>query len=213
MLDASPPDRRHTHDQSTDKQPRHPGATSMTGTATFGELSGDYTLDTARTRIGFVARHTIGPRVRGRFAEFEGRGHWDGDDLSQSHVALTIQAASIQTRNSQRDTMLRTRFLNLDDHPTITFTSTGARQVDESTFTLTGALTIRGVTKPVTVAFKRTGVEHDERGLVRVHFQGSTTINRADWGVNWNAATGASISKKVALEFEVAAVRHAPAGA
>jgi polyisoprenoid-binding protein YceI len=135
----------------------------MTGTANYGELSGDYTLDTARTRIGFVARHTIGPRVRGRFAEFEGRGRWDGDDPSRSRVQLTIRAASIQTRNSQRDAMLRRRFLNLADHPTITFTSTGARQVDENRFTLTGALTIRGVTNPVTVAFERTGVEHDER--------------------------------------------------
>lgn len=179
----------------------------MTGTTTLRELSGDYALDTARTRIGFVARHTIGPRVRGQFEEFEGGGHLNGDDLSKSRVELTIHAGSIQTRNSQRDDMLRNKFLKLDDHPTITFTSTGARQVDETTFNLTGELTIRGVARPVTVALTRTAAEPDPRGDVRIHFTGSAMIDRMDWGVNWNAVVGASIGKKVALEFDVAAVR------
>jgi polyisoprenoid-binding protein YceI len=180
----------------------------MTTTAALGELTGDYALDTARTRIGFVARHTIGPKVRGRFEEFEGAGHLDGDDPSKSRVELTIQAGSIQTHNPQRDDLLRGKLLNLVEHPTITFTSTGAQQVDETTFKLTGDLTIRGVTKPVTVAFERTGAEQGPRGNVRIHFKGSAMINRADWGVNGNAATGALISKKVALEFDVAAVRQ-----
>ncbi|GIH13014.1 YceI family protein [Rugosimonospora africana] len=181
----------------------------MTGTATLGELSGDYALDTARTRIGFVARHTFGPRVRGHFEEFQGVGHLNGDDVSKSRVELTIRAGSIHTRNSQRDGLLRSKFLDEDDHPTITFTSTGTQQVDEATFELTGDLTIRGVTKPVTVAFERTGAENDPRGIARIHLRGNATINRADWGVNWNAATGVSISRTVSLEFEVAAVRQA----
>ncbi|WP_432928045.1 YceI family protein [Microbispora sp. CA-135349] len=175
----------------------------MTTTA----LTGDYTLDTARTRIGFVARHTIGPEVRGQFEKFEGSAHLDGDDPADSSVELTIQVGSIQTRNARRDDTLRRRFLKLDDHPTITFVSTGARQVGESTFELTGDLTIRGVTKPVTVAFARIGAEHDPQGDVRIRFRGSATINRKDWGVRWTAAAGL-VGGKVALELDVAAIRR-----
>ncbi|GAA5178780.1 YceI family protein [Rugosimonospora acidiphila] len=175
----------------------------MTGTATFGELTGDYILVTADTRIGFVARHPIGPKVRGQFEEFAGGGHLDGNDPSRSRVKLTIQAGSIQTHNSQRDGLLRGKFLDRDHYPTIAFASTGVRQVDETAFELTGGLTIRGVTKPVTVAFERTGIQRDPRDGIRIQFTGSAMINRADWGVNWNAATSASISKKVALEFDV----------
>ncbi|MEU6424286.1 YceI family protein [Microbispora sp. NPDC046973] len=174
---------------------------------TTAALTGDYTLDIAHTRIGFVARHTIGPKVRGQFEEFEGGAHLDGDDPSKSNVTLTIQTGSIQTRNPQRDDMLRGRFLKLHDYPIITFVSTGARQVDETTFELTGDLTIRGVTNPVTVAFTRIGAEHDPQGDVRVHFRGSATINRKDWGVGWAGAAGL-VGKEVALELDVAAIRR-----
>jgi polyisoprenoid-binding protein YceI len=180
----------------------------MTTTTALRELTGDYALDTARTRIGFVARHTIGPKVRGRFEEFEGAGHLNGDDPSKLRVELTIQAGSIQTRNPRRDDLLRGKLLNLVEHPTITFASTGAQQIDETTFELTGHLTIRGVTRPVTVAFEWTGAEQDPLGHVRIHLKGSAMINRADWGVNGNVAIGSMISKKVALEFDVTAVRQ-----
>ncbi|GAA1281065.1 polyisoprenoid-binding protein [Planotetraspora silvatica] len=179
----------------------------MTTTPMRGELTGDYVLDIARTRIGFAARHTIGPKVHGHFEEFEGSAHLDGDDPSQSSVKLTIRAGSFQTHNRQRDNLLRGRFLKTADHPTITFTSTGAQQVDETTFKLTGDLTIRGVTKPITVAFEQTGAEHDPRGDVRIRFKGGATINRKDWGVNWTAAAGL-VGKKVALEIDVAAIRQ-----
>jgi polyisoprenoid-binding protein YceI len=179
----------------------------MTTTARLGELTGDYALDTARTRIGFVARHTVGPKVRGRFEEFEGSAHLDGDAPSKSRVKLTIQAGGIQTHNPQRDRLLRGKFLKSDDHPSIAFTSTGIQQIDETTFNLTGGLTVRGVTNPVTVAFEWTGAEHDPQGDVRIHFKGSATINRSDWGVSWTAAAGL-VGKKVALEFDVVAIRQ-----
>ncbi|WP_371782886.1 YceI family protein [Streptosporangium subroseum] len=179
----------------------------MTTTTTLGELTGDYTFDTAHTRIGFAARHTVGPKVCGQFEEFGGSAHLDGDDPSKSKVKFTIQAGSIQTHNPQRDNVLRGKFLDLDNHPTIAFTLTGAQQVDETTFGLTGELTIRGVTKPVTVAVERTGAEHDPRGNARIHFKGRATINRKDWGVHWIAAVGL-VGKKVALEFDVAVIRQ-----
>ncbi|MGI5290723.1 YceI family protein [Nonomuraea polychroma] len=180
----------------------------MTTTTRLSELTGDYVLDTAHTRIGFVARHTMATRVRGQFDDFEGSAHLDGDDPSKSSARLTIQAKSLQTRNERRDEQLRDTFLGMDDHPAITFTSTKVKQVDETTFEVTGDLTIRGVTKPVTVDFQLTGAEHGPGGDVRVGFKGSVTINRNDWGVNWNAATAVLVSPKVALEFDVAAVRQ-----
>lgn len=179
----------------------------MTTTTSLSELTGDYILDTAYTRIGFTARHTMATKVPGQFGEFEGSAHLDGDDPSKSSVQLTIAAKSIQTRNQQRDEALRSKFLDIENHPAITFTSTKVEQADDTNFTVTGDLTIRGVTEPVAVDFKLTGAKTDPRGIFRVGFEGSVTINRKDWGVNWNAAPG-MVSKKVALEFDVAAIRQ-----
>jgi polyisoprenoid-binding protein YceI len=145
--------------------------------------------------------------VRGQFEEFEGGAHLDGDDPSKSSAEVTIRATSIQTRNQQRDRHPRGKFLGADDHPTVAFTSTGVQRVDQTNFRVTGDLTIRGVTRPVTVDFALTSAEKDAGGRHRVGFEGSVTINRGDWGVNWNAATGLLVSEKVTLEFAVAALR------
>ena len=185
-----------------------PGTTTTT---TLGELTGDYILDPAGTRIGFAARPAIFPAVRGRFTEFAGRAHLDGDDPSKSSARLTIQAASIQTSSSRRDDHLRRAFLDTSDHPAITFTSTGVEQLSETTFRLTGDLTIRGATKPVTVDFELTGAGYDQQGVFRAGFQGTMTINRRDWGVSWNAVLeggGALVSNKVTLELAPVTVRQ-----
>jgi polyisoprenoid-binding protein YceI len=100
----------------------------MTTTTKLSELTGDYVLDTAHTRIGFVARAAVVTKVRGQFEEFEGSGHMDGDDPSKSSAQLAIQAKSIQTRNRMRDDHLRRHFLDMDNHPIITFTSTKVEQ-------------------------------------------------------------------------------------
>src|ERR1700691_2390855 len=123
----------------------------MTTMTKLSELTGDYVLDPARTRIGFVARAIT--KVRGQFDEFEGSAHLDGGDPSNSSARLTIQAKSIQTRNQRRDDHLCGRFLDNDDYPAITFASVRVDQVDQTGFKVTGDLTIRGVTKPVTVDF------------------------------------------------------------
>jgi polyisoprenoid-binding protein YceI len=180
----------------------------MTTTTKLSELTGDYVLDTARTRIGFVGRHAMATKVRGQFDEFEGSAHLDGEDPSKSGAQLTIQAKSIQTRNQQRDEHLCGKFLDTGGHPAITFISTGVEQVDEINYKVTGDLTIRGVTKPVTVDFELTGAGNGRQGEFQVGFAGSVTINRNDWGVNWNAVTGVLISEKVTLEFDVAAIRQ-----
>src|SRR5215467_10856929 len=179
----------------------------MITTTRLSELTGDYVLDTAHTRIGFIARHTMATKVPGQFGEFEGSAHLDGDDPSKSRAQLTIAAKSIQTRNQQRDEALRSKYLNMDNYPAITFTSTKVEQAGDTNFTVTGDLTIRDVTKPVTVDFKLTGAKTDPSGNFRVGFEGRVTINRKDWAVHWNAAPGV-VSTKVTLEFDVAATRQ-----
>ncbi|WP_410652241.1 YceI family protein [Amycolatopsis sp. cmx-4-54] len=180
----------------------------MSTMTALSELTGDYVLDTAHTRIGFIARHTMATRVWGQFEEFEGSAHLDGDEPSKSSAQLSIQAKSIQTRNEQRDVQLGSRFLNADDHPAITFTSIGMDQVGKTTFKVAGDLTIRGVTETVIVDFELTGTERDRLGYLRVTFRGSATISRRDWGVNWNAATSVLVGRKVTLELDVAAIRQ-----
>jgi polyisoprenoid-binding protein YceI len=169
---------------------------------TTTNLTGDYVLDVALTRIGFVARHTMATKVPGHFESFEGHAHLDGDDPSKSAAQLTIQATSIQTRNPQRDKALRDKFLDAPNHPTITFTSTTIDRIDETTFTLTGNLTIRGTTKPITLDVTLTAADPD-----RLTLEGTATINRRDWGAHWSAA-GFLVSKQVQLEFTATAVRH-----
>src|SRR5687767_2898564 len=115
----------------------------------LSELTGKYALDASHTRIGFVARHAMVTKVRGAFNEFEGTGFLDGDNPGNSQISVTIKAASIDTRNEQRDGHLRNNdFLAIEEYPEITFVSTEARQINETTFEVTGDLTIRGVTKP-----------------------------------------------------------------
>jgi len=177
------------------------------------ELTGTWTLDPAHTRIGFVARHAMVTKVRGSFNEFEGTAVLDGADPANSHAEVTIKAASIDTRNAQRDEHLRSNdFLAMQEHPEITFTSTGVRQVDDATFELTGDLTIRGVTNSVTIPFTFEGAAKDPFGNLRAGFEGSVPINRKDWGVTWNAALeggGVLVSDKVTLEFEISAIKTA----
>ncbi|MEU8326250.1 YceI family protein [Nonomuraea sp. NPDC048881] len=172
-------------------------------TTSLRALTGDYVLDQARTRIGFVARHTVGPAVHGRFDRFTGTGHLDGDDPSRSRIELTVQAGSVQTRNPQRDRYLRGKYLKDADHPVITFTSNRVERTGETAFQVTGDLSIRGVRNPITLELELTG---DGDGL-RLRLKDGVTIDRTDWGVKWNAAAGL-VARKVALELDLAAVRR-----
>ncbi|WP_416904785.1 YceI family protein [Micromonospora echinospora] len=181
-------------------------------TAALAQLTGVYAIDPSHSRIGFVARHAMVTKVRGSFNDFEGRVVFDGDDPSATEVTVTIQANSIDTRNAQRDEHLRSNdFLAMETHPEITFVSTAFRQTGPDTFDLTGDLTVRGVTHPVTVPFTYEGAATDPFGNLRVGFEGSVTINRRDYGVTWNAALetgGVLVSEKIVLEFEVSAIKQ-----
>ena len=183
----------------------------MSTTTVPTTATGTYTIDPTHSRIGFVARHAMVTKVRGSFNQFEGSGYFDAENPANSRVQLTIQAASIDTRNADRDGHLRSNdFFDMDTYPEITFASTSVEQVSEDTYRVTGDLTIKGVTQPVTVDFEYTGTARDPFGNQRIGFEGSTTVNRKDWGVNFNAALetgGVLISEKVTLEFEVSAIR------
>jgi polyisoprenoid-binding protein YceI len=180
---------------------------------TLADLSGNWTLDPSHTRIGFVARHAMVTKVRGAFNEFVGTAVVDGSDLSNSKVNLTVQAASIDTRNEQRDGHLRSNdFLALDEYPQITFASTDVRQSGTTSFDLTGDLTIKGVTNSVTIPFEFEGAATDPFGNARAGFEGSVTINRKDYGITWNAALetgGVLVGDKIVLEFDVSAIKDA----
>ena len=177
------------------------------------ELTGTYTLDPAHTRIGFVARHAMVTKVRGSFDEFAGTAVLDGANPANSRVEVTIEAASIDTRNAQRDEHLRGNdFLAMKEYPKITFASTSVRQVGETTFEVTGDLTIKGVTNEITIPFEFEGTAKDPFGNQRVGFEGAVTINRKDYGVSWNAALeggGVLVSDKIVLEFEISAIKNA----
>ncbi|AZM54627.1 polyisoprenoid-binding protein [Streptomyces sp. WAC 01529] len=200
----------------------------MTPTPPLDELTGDYVIDTAHTRIGFVARHTVGGRVRGQFDEFEGGAHLDGGHPSKSGIRLTVRAHSIRTGDQRRDKLLRGRFLDVESHPVIAFSSVAIARDDGARFKVTGNLTIRGATQPLVLDVELHGHApapqgdpqgvpmadgmgdglDDGRGAFRLGFKGGVTVNRGDWGVNWNAATTALISPKVALEFDIAVLRR-----
>jgi polyisoprenoid-binding protein YceI len=177
------------------------------------DLTGTYTLDPAHTRIGFVARHAMVTKVRGAFNAFEGTAEIDGANPANSSAQVRIDAASIDTRNAQRDEHLRSNdFLALAEYPQITFVSTAVRQLDEATFELTGDLTIRGVTNSITIPFEFEGAATDPFGNVRLGFEGSVAISRKDYGITWNAALetgGVLVSDKIVLEFEVSAIKNA----
>jgi len=182
----------------------------MTTASVTETPTGDYQIDAAHSTIGFVARHAMVTKVRGTFDTFEGHAHID-EDRTKSTVELTIQAASINTRNEQRDAHLRSNdFIDMDNHPQIRFVSTRVEPVSDTRARVTGELTIKGVSRPVTVEFEFTGAATDPFGNLRVGFEGSTTINRRDWGVNWNAALeagGVLVSDKVTLEFDISAIK------
>ena len=179
----------------------------------FTTHTGTYTLDPAHSRLGFVARHAMVTKVRGGFNDFEGTITVDGADPSLSRVDVRAKVASIDTRNEQRDGHLRTNdFLDAETYPEITFVSTSVAHRGGHDFEVTGDLTIKGTTKSVTVPLEFQGSAKDPFGNTRIGFEGTTTIERSDYGVSFNAALetgGVLVSEKVTLEFEISAVKSA----
>ena len=174
-------------------------------------LSGDWEFDPQHTRIGFSARHAMITTVRGSFNEVEGHVHADLEDMTKSHVEVTLKAASVDTRTSQRDDHLRSPdFFDAEKHPDITFVSSRVEEVEDHAYLVTGDLTIRDITQTLSIPIALTGVERDAFGVLRAGFEGSRKVNRRDFGLEWNMpldSGGVLVSERITLEFEISAVR------
>jgi polyisoprenoid-binding protein YceI len=173
---------------------------------------GTFVLDKSHTQIGFVARHLMVSKVRGRFTEYEG-AIVVAEDPAQSSVEVTIQATSINTHDETRDNHVRTNdFLAIEEFPTITFKSTKVELGASDSWKVTGDLTVRGVTRSILLDVQFEGVIQDPWGNQRLGFTASSEIDRNDFGVSFNAALetgGFVVSPKVKLEIEAEAVRQA----
>ena len=177
------------------------------------ELTGTFTLDPTHTRLGFTARHAMVTKVRGQFDTFEGTAHLDVEDPTRSTATVSFDIASITTGQAQRDEHLRTNdFFDAPTYPKGSFVSTSVTKVDDETYEMTGDLTLKDVTKPITITWEQTGTAKDPFGNLRAGFEGKATLSRKDWGITYNAALetgGVLISDKINLEFDVSAIRAA----
>lgn len=181
-----------------------------TKTLTVPEIeAGTWTLDKNHTKIGFVAKHLMVSKVRGHFEDFDAKIEI-AENLADSKVEVTIDAASINTGAADRDNHLRSAdFLDVENHPHVTFVSTCITG-EGVNWQLTGDLTIRGVTRPVTLDVVYEGTAQDPWGNTHVGFSAWTVIDREEWDLTWNAALeggGWLVSKDVTIEIEGQLVR------
>ncbi|HUO48804.1 MAG TPA: YceI family protein [Acidimicrobiales bacterium] len=175
-----------------------------------GYVAGTWDIDPVHSEVSFVVRHMVVSKVRGRFNQFGGTIVTAEDPLASS-VEATIEAGSIDTNQEQRDAHVRSAdFLDVETHPTITFSSTALR-ADGDDYVLDGELSIRGVTKPVSLDLELNGFGPDPYGGTRVGFSATTEINRQDFGVSYNgpipgANNAMVLSDKLSLNLEIEAV-------
>ncbi|MEW2403125.1 YceI family protein [Streptomyces sp. NPDC046862] len=198
--------------------PAHPPAATPAGPPdpALATLTGEWVIDPAHSRIGFSVRHAMVTTVRGAFTEYQSRLYFDGRDPARSRAEIMLSTASVDTGVEQRDAHLVGRdFLDAANHPRMRFTSTAVQPVGTDVYRMTGDLTIKNTTGPVVLELTYIGHVTDPFGYQRVGFDGTTTINRSDWGLTYNtrlAEGGAMVSEKVRLQFDIAAIRTAPAG-
>jgi polyisoprenoid-binding protein YceI len=169
-------------------------------------VPGEYVLDTAHTTIEFVARHLMIAKVRGRFTKFEGSVKI-ADDPEDSSIEISVDAASIDTSEPNRDAHLRSGdFLETDKFPKVTFKSTKIEHRGDTNWKLSGDLTIHGVTKPIVFDVEFLGVTVSPWGTKPFGFEAIAEIDREDWGLTWNQALetgGVVVGKKVRVEINV----------
>jgi polyisoprenoid-binding protein YceI len=176
-----------------------------------GLVAGTWVIDPSHSEVSFSVRHLMVSKVRGTFGTFAG-SLTIAEDLLQSSVSATIDAASINTRDENRDNHLRTNdFFDIENHPEWTFVSTGIREGGKG-FLVDGDLTIRGTTKAVTLDLEILGVNKDPWGNTKAAFEASTKINRKDFGVEWNApleAGGVLVGEEVSITLDIQAALQA----
>jgi len=185
--------------------------TSSAAATVPGYVAGTWEIDPVHSEVGFVARHMMVSKVRGRFTSFSGELVL-GEDPLQSSVTATIDLTSIQTGNEQRDQHIRSAdFFEVDKYQTMTYRSTGVRPEGDH-YVLEGELTLKDVTKPVELTLELNGFGPDPFGGTRAGFTASGEINRRDFGVNFSAPMetgGVVVSDKVTIQLEIEAVLKA----
>ncbi|WP_114148952.1 YceI family protein [Brevibacterium epidermidis] len=174
-------------------------------------ITGHWDIDPSHSRLGFSTRHAMVSRVRGAFNDVSGSADI-ADDLADSKAEVIIQTASVDTRSEGRDEHLRSAdFFDVETYPEIRFVSSAIDEVDEGSYIVTGELTIRDMTKTVSVPLELIGVETDPYGELRAGLEGSRRIDRKDWGVTWNTkldSGGVLVSDKITLEFELSLIKN-----
>ena len=170
-----------------------------------GYVAGTWTLDPAHSEVSFSVRHLAISKVRGTFEKFDVTVV-TAENPEDSTLTATVDVASVNTNQAQRDEHLRTSdFFAIDEFPTMTFVSTGLRH-DGEDFYLDGDLTLRGVTKAVSIKGEFGGIITDGYGQTKAAASATTKINRTDYGVNWNAALeagGFTLGDEVTINVEL----------
>ncbi|PJA77017.1 polyisoprenoid-binding protein [bacterium CG_4_9_14_3_um_filter_65_15] len=174
-------------------------------------LAAEYSIDNTHSEIGFQVRHLAISKVNGKFASYAGSFNFAPDKPQEWTAEVTIDVASIDTDNTKRDDHLRSPdFFDAEKFPQISFKSTGVTMSDDSEGTVTGGLTMRGVTKPVTLDLEFLGAVVDPWGNQRAGFSLSGTIDRQDWGLSWSQTLetgGLVVSDKVKLMIDVEGIQ------
>jgi len=170
-----------------------------------------FTIDSVHSSVGFKIRHLFS-HVSGRFSDFDGTLKYDAEQPEKSSIELVIQAESIDTDNQRRDDHLRSEdFFHVAEHPTITFKSTKIVPGEKpNRYRVTGDFTMRGVTKPVTIDVEMLGFAEIPGMGYRGGFDASTTLDRKDYGVEWNKVLdtgGAILGDEVAIDCSIQVVR------
>ena len=168
--------------------------------------AGTYTIDASHSRVGFSARHAMVTKVRGSFNDYSGSAVVADGAAS---ISIEINAASIDTRSADRDGHLQSPdFFDVANFPKITYVSTSVKDGGAGLI-VEGNLTIKDVTKPLTIEFEYTGTAKDPFGNDRFGFEGESEINRKDFGLTWNATLetgGILVSENIKLEFEISTI-------
>jgi polyisoprenoid-binding protein YceI len=171
-----------------------------------------WVIDPAHSHIQFTVRHMMISNVRGRFENFTGVVEFDEQNPARSTVGVQIEAASLNTKEAQRDNHLRSPdFLNAEQFPYLTFKSRRVEQLDEAHGRIVGDLTIRNVTKEVTLDVEYSGQAKSPWGMTSAGFTASAKINRKDWGLNWNVALetgGWLVGDEVRIDIELEIVKQ-----
>ena len=178
-------------------------------TTTALPAAGTYAIDASHSHVGFKVRHLMVSKVRGRFADFAGTVTI-ADQPLESSVEVTVQLASIDTRDEQRDGHLRgADFFDVETNPTMTFRSTGVREAGKGHDQVDGELSLLGITKPFVLDVTFDGSATDPWGGKRAAFTATGEIDREDFGLTWNQALetgGVLVGKKIEIEIEAEAV-------